>query len=86
MGGGNGVCRPLRECTSADVLNANGLFCVFSPLSRWQTAVACPKLTRCVCLCLCDRNGFGETAINVVEQAGQGWIISAEGQVEGWMA
>lgn len=85
-GQGNGVCPLLCKCKSANVLNANGPFCVFSPLFRWQTAEACPRLTRCVYPCDINREKALQDPVYVVEQAVQDWIISAEGQVDGWMA
>lgn len=77
---GNGVCL-LLNVQAANMLNANGLFCVFPPLSRWPTVEACPRLTRCVRLCLCDRN---RDVVHVAEQAAQGWIIGRRGS-GGWV-
>ena len=85
-GEGNGVYPLLCECATADILNTDGLLCVFPPLYRWPTVVACPRLTRCVCLCFCVTETALQEAINVVEQAERCWIISAAGQVEGRMA
>lgn len=85
-GEGNGVCPLLCKCTSANMLNANGLFCVFPPLSRWLTAEACPRLTRCVCPCDINREKAMRDTVSFVQQAAQDWIINAEGQEDSWIA